>query len=107
MTQQATRRKRAVGAHASTPGARLQLGLRENLEQFTLLAALTLGVGLVVGAERVAVPALAGSVFHIASFLAALSFIVSFGAVKALLNLVAGRLADRVGRKPVLLAGWL
>ncbi len=107
MSQPAARDARSAGAHVSTPGARLQLGLRENLEQFTLLAALTLGVGLVVGAERVVVPALAGSVFHVVSFLATLSFIISFGVVKALLNLVAGRLADRVGRKPVLLAGWL
>jgi MFS family permease len=107
MTQPATRGERDAPAHAASSGARLRLGLRENLEQFTLLAALTLGVGLVVGAERVVVPALAGSVFHIASFLATLSFIVSFGVVKALLNLAAGRLADRIGRKPVLLVGWL
>ncbi len=107
MSQPATRGARDVGAHAGPPGARLQLGLRANIRQFTLLAAMTLGVGLVVGAERVAVPALAKDVFHVASFLAALSFIVSFGVVKALLNLVAGRLADRIGRKPILLAGWL
>jgi MFS family permease len=108
MTQPATRgEKREADARAARSSRELRLGLRENLEQFTLLAALTLGVGLVVGAERVAVPALAGRVFHIASFLATLSFIVSFGIVKALLNLAAGRLADRIGRKPVLLVGWL
>jgi MFS family permease len=103
MPQPATRGK----ISASIPGAisdkGLRLGLRENLEQFVLLAAMTLGVGLVIGAERVAVPALATSEFHVASFLATLSFIVSFGVVKALLNLVAGRLADRIGRKPALL----
>jgi len=88
-------------------GSGLRLGLRENLAQFSLLAALTFGVGLVVGAERVVVPVLAKQDFGIASFLATLAFIVSFGFVKASLNLIAGRLADRVGRKPLLVAGWL
>lgn len=85
----------------------LKLGLRENLPQFLLLAVTTFGVGLVIGTERVVVPALGQSQFHLTSFLATLAFIVSFGVVKAALNLVAGRLADRVGRKPLLLLGWL
>jgi MFS family permease len=83
------------------------LGLRANLGQFTLLAAITFGVGLVVGAERVVVPILARVNFRVATFLATLAFIVSFGFVKAALNLVAGRLADRIGRKPLLVLGWL
>ena len=78
----------------------VRLGLRANLQQFLLLARITFGVGLVVGAERVVVPVLAKHDFGVASFLAMLSFIVSFGFVKAALNLVAGRLADHVGRKP-------
>ena len=84
-----------------------QLGLRPNLLQFSLLATITFGVGLVVGAERVVVPLLAKQDFAVATYLATLAFIISFGFVKAALNLVAGRLADRYGRKPLLLAGWL
>jgi MFS family permease len=84
-----------------------QLGLRPNLGQFSLLATITCGVGLVVGAERVVVPVLAKQDFGIASFLATLAFIVSFGFVKAALNLVAGRLADHYGRKPLLVLGWV
>src|SRR5579859_1085931 len=103
------------GAGPSAPGGALhtrehsplRLGLRVNLRQFLLLATITFGVGLVVGAERVVVPVLAKQAFHVASFLALLAFIVSFGFVKAALNLVAGRLADRAGRKRLLIAGWL
>ena len=89
------------------PQQSLKLGLRENLPQFLLLAVTTFGVGLVIGTERVAVPALGQRQYHLTSFLATLAFIVSFGVVKAALNLVAGRLADRIGRKPLLLVGWL
>lgn len=85
----------------------IQLGLRPNLAQFSLLATITFGVGLVVGAERVVVPVLAKQDFGIASFLATLAFIISFGFVKAALNLVAGRLADHFGRKPLLILGWV
>jgi MFS family permease len=89
------------------PHTTIRLGLRANLAQFVLLAAITFGVGLVVGAERVVVPVLARQDFAVASFVATLAFIVSFGFVKAALNLVAGRLADQYGRKRLLLAGWL
>jgi MFS family permease len=99
-------RERLSGLHERTP-AELHLGLRVNRAQFTLLAAITFGVGLVVGAERVVVPVLAKQDFGVASYLAVLAFIVSFGFVKAALNLVAGRLADQVGRKPLLILGWL
>jgi MFS family permease len=87
--------------------ADVQLGLRPNLAQFSLLASITCGVGLVVGAERVVVPVLAKQDFGIASFLGTLAFIISFGFVKAALNLVAGRLADHFGRKPLLVLGWV
>src|SRR5262245_60658352 len=60
-----------------------------------------------VGLERTVVPLLGEREFGLASKTAIVSFIVSFGVTKALLNLVAARLAERVGRKPILVAGWL
>jgi MFS family permease len=98
--------ERLTAAQEGTAGE-LRLGLRVNLVQFSLLASITFGVGLVVGAERVVVPVLARQDFDVASYLAVLSFIVSFGFVKAVLNLVAGRLSDQVGRKLLLVIGWL
>jgi len=82
---------RVTSTAGKAPAATRQLGLRANLTQFTLLAVITFGVGLVVGAERVVVPVLAKQDFGVATFLATLSFIVSFSFVKAALNLVAGR----------------
>ena len=60
-----------------------------------------------VGLERTVVPLLAEQDFGLASRTIALSFIVSFGVVKALANLFAGRFSDRIGRKQILVAGWL
>src|SRR5690349_24047294 len=60
-----------------------------------------------VGQERALVPLIATDVFGLTTATAALSFLVAFGVTKAVTNLVAGALADRVGRKPVLVAGWL
>src|SRR3954464_14518005 len=60
-----------------------------------------------VGQERAVVPLLGVDVFGLPTATAALSFLIAFGFAKAVTNLVAGRLADRVGRKPVLVAGWL
>jgi MFS family permease len=85
----------------------VRLGLSENWPQFTLLVVVNAFVGAMVGAERVVLPLLAQSDFGLASRAAILSFIVSFGLVKAGANLFAGRLGDRVGRKSVLIAGWL
>jgi MFS family permease len=84
-----------------------RLGIRANLAQFLLLVGVNALVGGMVGQERAVVPLLATRVFHLEAFTAALSFIVVFGAVKALTNLFAGTLSDRIGRKPVLVAGWL
>jgi MFS family permease len=85
----------------------VQLGLGANWQQFTLLVIINAFVGGLVGLERSIVPLLGHQVFGLASTTAVLSFIVSFGVVKALANLFAGRLSDRIGRKGVLVAGWL
>jgi MFS family permease len=84
-----------------------RLGIRANLAQFSVLVAVNALVGGMVGQERTVVPLLATRIFHLEAFTAALSFIVVFGAVKAVTNLLAGTLSDRLGRKPVLVAGWL
>ncbi len=86
-------------------GARL--GLRENLPQFTLLVFLNAFVGAMVGLERTVLPLLGEQEFGLSSKTAITSFIVSFGVTKAILNLVAARVSDRIGRKPVLVTGWL
>jgi MFS family permease len=86
---------------------RPHLGLAANWRQFTLLVAVNAFVGAMVGIERTVLPLLAEEDFGIASTSAALSFLVAFGLVKAATNLLAGHLADRYGRKRVLVAGWL
>ena len=85
----------------------VRLGLRENAAQFALLVVVNAFVGAMVGMERSILPALAEQEFHLAARTAILSFIVVFGLSKALTNYAAGRFADRVGRKQVLVAGWL
>jgi MFS family permease len=83
------------------------LGLRANWRQFWLLVLVNAFVGAMVGLERTVLPLLAEREFGLASRSAALSFIVTFGLVKAVTNFVAGRLGDRYGRKHVLVSGWL
>lgn len=85
----------------------IQLGLRANWAQFSLLVLVNAFVGGMVGIERTVLPLLAEADFGLASKTAILSFIVSFGIVKALANLFAGRLSDQIGRKRVLIAGWI
>jgi MFS family permease len=85
----------------------VRLGLRENAAQFTLLVVINAFVGAMVGMERSILPPLAEQEFHLVARTAVLSFIVVFGVSKAITNYLAGRLADRVGRKHVLVAGWL
>ena len=92
-------------SHPSLP--HFALGIRENGAQLTLLVVVNAFVGAMVGLERAILPAIAEQEFHLAARAAILSFIVVFGVVKALTNYLAGRLSDRVGRKAVLVAGWL
>jgi MFS family permease len=85
----------------------MQLGLRENISQFSLLVLVNAFVGAMVGLERSILPAIAEQDFQLAARTALLSFIMVFGVAKAITNYGAGRLADRFGRQHVLIAGWL
>ena len=87
--------------------APIQLGLRENLGQFALLVGVNALVGGMIGQERTVLPLIADRVFGLTAYTAALTFILAFGATKAVTNFFAGTLSDRHGRKPVLVAGWL
>ena len=87
--------------------SQLRLGLRVNLAQFSLLVGVNALVGGMIGQERTVLPLLAERVFHLTAYTAALTFILAFGTVKAITNFAAGTLSDRIGRKPVLVAGWL
>jgi MFS family permease len=84
-----------------------RLGLRENAGQFALLVGVNGLVGGMVGQERTVLPLMANEIFGLTAFTAVLSFLLAFGVTKALANLSAGALADRYGRKPVLIAGWM
>ena len=88
-------------------GDRIRLGLRANLAQFTLLVVVNALVGGMLGQERTVLPLLAKEEFGLTGITVALTFIVAFGLVKAVTNFVAGTLSDRLGRKPILVAGWL
>jgi MFS family permease len=94
------------GVSVKTAG-RVRLGLAANATQFWLLVAVNAFVGSMVGIERDVLPLVGQRIFGLASETAVLSFIVTFGFTKAFANLYAGRTADRIGRKPLLVAGWL
>jgi MFS family permease len=89
-----------------TPG-QVRLGLGANWQQFCILVLINAFVGGMVGLERTIVPLLGPKEFHIASATVVASFVISFGVVKALTNLISGQLADASGRKRVLVLGWL
>ena len=83
------------------------LGLRENLAQFSLLVGITAFVGAMVGLERSTLPLIGRQDFGLTSNAAVLSFLVAFGLSKAFTNLGAGALAQRLGRRRLLIAGWI
>jgi MFS family permease len=89
------------------PAPSIRLGLRENLGQFCLLVLVNAFVGGMVGLERTVVSLIGSQQFGLVLKTAIFSFIVSFGVVKACSNLLSGALADRIGRKKVLVAGWI
>ena len=86
---------------------KIQLGLRENWKQFSLLLIVNAFVGGMVGLERTILPKLAEEEFMIVVTSIVLSFIIVFGVVKAITNYFTGVLANKVGRKNLLIIGWL
>lgn len=85
----------------------IKLGLKENWQQFTLLVIVNAFVGGMVGLERSILPEIAEEEFEMAPTTAILSFIVVFGIVKAVSNYYAGALANKYGRKNLLVLGWI
>jgi MFS family permease len=91
----------------SATGSVRRLGIVANWPQFSLLVLINACVGGMVGLERTVVPLVATEEFHLTSDTLIFSFIVAFGIVKALANVLSGKLADRFTRKAMLVAGWL
>lgn len=85
----------------------IQLGLKQNWQQFTLLVIVNAFVGGMIGMERTIFPQFAEQEFGVASKTAILSFITAFGITKAIANYYTGKLANRFGRRNLLLAGWV
>ncbi|OGB91651.1 MAG: MFS transporter [candidate division NC10 bacterium RIFCSPLOWO2_02_FULL_66_22] len=88
-------------------GREIRLGLRENIDQFSLLVLINVFVGMMVGLERTVVPLIGEKEFGLVSKTAIVSFIVSFGVTKAICNFFAARISETWGRKKVLVLGWL
>ena len=91
----------------SATATTVRLGLRANAAQFALLVLVNGFVGAMAGLERSILPALATQEFHLIARSAVLSFIVVFGLTKAITNYFAGHFSDHVGRRAILVAGWL
>lgn len=94
-----------IGSSTAEPG--VQRGIRPNLARFLLLVMQVAFVGALWGVERTVLPVIAESAFGITSATTTLAFILAFGLTKAPANFVAGWLADRYGRRRVLIGGWL
>jgi len=90
-----------------TDSTSIQLGLKPNINQFVLLIVVNAFVGAMIGLEQTVIPILGQNIFDLESNVLILSFIASFGIVKSVLNLFAGSLSDKFGRKKVLVLGWL
>ncbi len=95
------------GGSSPAPSGAIKLGLAANRNQFWLLVLINAFVGAMLGLERTVLSLLAEQEFGLASSGVALSFLISFGVVKAATNFFAGRLGDLYGRKPILVLGWL
>ncbi len=87
--------------------SKIKLGLKENLNQFVLLIIVNAFVGGMVGLERSILPQIAEKEFHLAIKTAILSFIIVFGITKAITNYFTGSLANKYGRKNLLIMGWI
>ncbi len=85
----------------------IKLGLKENWQQFTLLVIINAFVGGMIGLERNVLPQLAEIEFGLASKSAILSFIIAFGITKAICNYFTGKWANKIGRKKLMILGWL
>jgi MFS family permease len=85
----------------------IRLGLKENKWQFFLLVVVNAFVGGMIGLERTLLPQLAEDTFHIAAHTAILSFILVFGLTKAITNYLTGKLANQLGRRNLLILGWI
>ena len=92
---------------ANTTAGQVALGLGANWQQFSLLVAVNVFVGGMIGLERTILPILAEEEFHVSSKTAVVSFIATVGLAQACSNLLAGTLAQRFTRRKVLIAGWL
>lgn len=91
-------------------GRPVQLELRENWVQFTLLVIVNVCVGSLVGLvspEHTTVPLIGSETFCLTSDLVVFSFILAFGLTKVLTNLAAGALTSRFRRKQLLVTSWL
>ncbi len=87
--------------------SKIKLGLRANINQFLILVLVNAFVGSMIGLEQTVVPLIGTEDFGIQSNALVVSFIASFGLIKAILNLFAGKLSDKWSRKKVLILGWI